>query len=69
VSATPAADGSVLVTGRTAEDIGEAAASLGVAVHELTPVTGSLEDAYLSLTQDEVEYRSDAEPAIEGAGR
>ena len=47
------------VLGRTAEQIGEAAARAGIVLHELTPVRASLEDAYLSLTQDEVEYRSE----------
>src|SRR5699024_6030988 len=48
------------VVGRSAEEIGELAARSGIALHELTPVRASLEDAYLSLTQDEVEYRSEA---------
>ncbi len=47
------------VTGRTAEEIGDLAAGAGIPLHELTPVRASLEDAYLSLTQDEVEYRSE----------
>ena len=46
------------VTGTTAESVGEVAAAAGVVLHELTPVAGSLEDAYLSLTADEVEYHS-----------
>jgi ABC-2 type transport system ATP-binding protein len=46
------------VTGLTAPRIGELAADAGVVLHELTPVVGSLEDAYLALTQDEVEYHA-----------
>ncbi|HEY0259255.1 MAG TPA: ATP-binding cassette domain-containing protein [Lacisediminihabitans sp.] len=46
------------VTGLTAPRIGELASSSGVVLHELSPVAGSLEDAYLSLTQDEVEYHA-----------
>ena len=46
------------VVGTTAQSIGEAAAVTGVVLHELTPVAGSLEDAYMSLTADEVEYHS-----------
>ena len=46
------------MVGATAESIGEAAAVTGVVLHELTPVAGSLEDAYMSLTADEVEYHS-----------
>ena len=44
--------------GVTAADIGDAAARAGLALHELTPVVGSLEDAYLRLTDDDVEYRT-----------
>jgi ABC-2 type transport system ATP-binding protein len=51
----------------TSAAIGETAASAGIALHELTPVRASLEDAYLSLTRDEVEYRSHR--AHEGADR
>ena len=47
------------VSGRTAEQIGDLAAGSGIPLHELTPVRASLEDAYMSLTQDEVEYRSE----------
>jgi ABC-2 type transport system ATP-binding protein len=46
------------VTGLTAPEIGELAAKEGVVLHELTPAAGSLEDAYLALTQDEVEYHT-----------
>lgn len=48
------------VAGVTAESIGELAASAGIALHGIHTVTGSLEEAYLKLTADEVEYRSDA---------
>ena len=46
------------VTGLAAPRIGELAASRGVVLHELTPIVSSLEDAYLELTQDDVEYRT-----------
>jgi ABC-2 type transport system ATP-binding protein len=46
------------VTGSTAQAIGEAAAEARVVLHELTPVSGSLEDAYMALTQESVEYHS-----------
>ena len=50
------------VLGATSEGVGEAAAAARIVLHELTPVTGSLEDAYMSLTQDAVEYHSAAVP-------
>jgi ABC-2 type transport system ATP-binding protein len=51
------------VVGGTAPAIGDAAAAAGIALHELTPVHGSLEDAYLQLTADEVEYHADPDAA------
>jgi ABC-2 type transport system ATP-binding protein len=50
-------DGALEVLGTTAAQIGDAALAAGVALHELTPVNASLEEAYLTLTQDDVEYR------------
>ena len=47
------------VTGLSAAQIGDAAAGAGIALHELTPLSASLEEAYLELTQDEVEYHSE----------
>jgi ABC-2 type transport system ATP-binding protein len=49
--------GSLTVEGLTAPQIGDLAARDGLRVHELTPVAASLEDAFMELTQDEVEYR------------
>jgi ABC-2 type transport system ATP-binding protein len=48
----------VTVSGMQAARIGELAAGSGVVLHELTPITGSLEEAYLALTEDEVEYHA-----------
>jgi ABC-2 type transport system ATP-binding protein len=49
-------DGSLTVTGLSAPDVGDLAASLHIALHELTPVA-SLEDAFMELTEDAVEFR------------
>lgn len=49
------------VTGLTAAQVGEAAARGGIVLHELTPLSASLEEAYLELTHDEVEYRTEVE--------
>jgi ABC-2 type transport system ATP-binding protein len=46
------------IVGATAAEIGDAAAAAGLPLHELAPINGSLEDAYMALTQDEVEYRT-----------
>lgn len=42
--------------GVSAAEIGRIAAQHGVELHELSPVQSSLEDAYLALTRDHVEY-------------
>jgi ABC-2 type transport system ATP-binding protein len=60
-AAVAAADGGGLdVEGLTAAQIGDLAARDRLRVHELTPITASLEDAFMELTQDEVEYRPSA---------
>ncbi len=59
VTVQQTADGTLSINGVGAAQIGEAAARAGVVLHELTPVTASLEQAYLELTQDEVEYHSE----------
>ncbi|WP_026910374.1 ABC transporter ATP-binding protein [Patulibacter minatonensis] len=51
------------VRGVAAGRIGELAALQGVALYELTPVRASLEDAYMRLTGDAVEYRTGERPA------
>jgi len=52
------------VTGMTAARIGELAASGSIVLHELTPQLASLEDAFLELTSDSLEYgHLDAEAA------
>lgn len=42
--------------GIAAAEIGRIAAQHGIELHELSPVQSSLEDAYLALTRDHVEY-------------
>jgi ABC-2 type transport system ATP-binding protein len=49
------ADG-LQITGMSSDAIGELAAANGIALHELTPVRASLEEAFMELTQDSVEY-------------
>jgi ABC-2 type transport system ATP-binding protein len=43
----------------TAQELGELAAQLGVVLHELSPQTGSLEQAFLDATDTAVEYRGE----------
>ena len=56
------------VEGLTATQIGDLAARNGLRVHELTPITASLEDAFMELTQDEVEYRPSTMTGARAAG-
>jgi ABC-2 type transport system ATP-binding protein len=44
------------------------AASLGIAVHELTPQTASLEEAFMELTRDSVEFHGEGDPLTVPAG-
>ena len=69
VSGAPLPDGAISLQGVTAEQVGDAAAEAGIPLHELTPVSSSLEEAYLALTQDEVEYRAGGVPATTGGAR
>jgi len=50
----------LVVQGLDAAGIADAAADRRIAVHELTPRSASLEDAYLELTEDSVEFRTEA---------
>jgi ABC-2 type transport system ATP-binding protein len=56
----PETDGALRVAGLGAAEVGDVAFAAGVRLHELTRVTASLEAAYLSLTEDEVEFRAAA---------
>ncbi|MEU8227655.1 ATP-binding cassette domain-containing protein [Kribbella sp. NPDC048915] len=49
-------DGRLLVTGLSAERVGDLAYELGVRLHELVTERASLEEAYMELTAASVEY-------------
>jgi ABC-2 type transport system ATP-binding protein len=57
---SPDDDGSIEVRGMSAEQVGDLAFSEGVRLHELTVVRASLEEAFMELTADSVEYHADA---------
>jgi len=57
------------VTGISAVEIGEQAAAAGIVLHELTSIGASLEDAYMALTQNEVEYRTGGSAELQEAAR
>jgi ABC-2 type transport system ATP-binding protein len=56
------ADGALAITGIPAAAIGELAAAQGIVLHELSPQDASLEEAYMDLTRDSVEYQAAVPP-------
>ena len=50
--------GTLEVQGLTSERVGEIAAANQVVLHELVPVQASLEEAFMELTRDDVEFKS-----------
>jgi ABC-2 type transport system ATP-binding protein len=56
-------DNELTVAGASTDQVGDIAAANGVVLHELSPQTGSLEQAFMRLTGDAVEYQS-AAPAL-----
>jgi ABC-2 type transport system ATP-binding protein len=68
----PEPDGGLGVTGLEAPAIGELAAGAGIVLHELTPRLASLEEAFMELTADSVEYGKPAggpAPAVPATGQ
>jgi ABC-2 type transport system ATP-binding protein len=57
-SVAPAEDGALRVTGLRCEVIGDAAAAAGVPLHELTAEQATLEEAFMRLTRDAVEFHA-----------
>ncbi len=58
VTVSSAESGVLEVTGLLTDDIGRRAAEASMTLLELTPVQASLEQAFMELTRDSVEYRS-----------
>jgi ABC-2 type transport system ATP-binding protein len=63
------ADDEMVVTGLPASRIGELAARDSIVLHELAPVVATLEQAYLELTQGQVQYTSGGGADLEEAAR
>jgi ABC-2 type transport system ATP-binding protein len=57
-SSRPEPDGALAVTGLDAAAIGDLAGTNGIFLHELSPQEASLEEAYMELTHDSVDYRT-----------
>jgi ABC-2 type transport system ATP-binding protein len=79
VTITSVGRGVFEVSGIDADEIGNRAGAAGIVLHELSPQQPSLEEAFMALTHDSVEFpavseravseRAVSEPALAGAGR
>jgi ABC-2 type transport system ATP-binding protein len=58
VTVTAIEPGLLEVHGLSATHIGDAAAASGFALHELTPLQASLEEAFMNLTREDVEFKA-----------
>jgi ABC-2 type transport system ATP-binding protein len=58
VTVTAVAPGLLEVRGLTGAQIGEVAAANQIVLHELTPQQASLEEAFMTLTRDDVEFKA-----------
>jgi ABC-2 type transport system ATP-binding protein len=61
-------DGSLSVRGANEVAIGELAASLSLVLHELAPQSASLEEAFMELTEDSIEYHGTTADATNVTG-
>ena len=57
VHVTTTSPGRLEVIGLTTDEVGDIAAAHGIRLHELVPHQASLEEAFMSLTRDSLEYR------------
>jgi ABC-2 type transport system ATP-binding protein len=57
-------DGGLLVTGMAAARIGDLAHAVGVVLHELSSVQASLEDVFMDLTSEMVDYHGHAPSGV-----
>jgi ABC-2 type transport system ATP-binding protein len=73
VTFTSATDGALEVSGLTSDQIGMAAGACGITLLELSPQHASLEEAFMDLTHDDVEFQTgsaaQATPVVPGATR
>ena len=58
VSVTSPEPGLLEISGLTAKQIGDAAAAHGIVLHELSPQEASLEEAFMELTREDVEFKA-----------
>lgn len=59
-------DGALVIKGMSSVEIGDLASNRSLTIHELTPLRASLEDAFMDLTHESVEYRSPSDLVTTG---
>src|SRR5499427_1283799 len=64
----PGADGAVVVQGLPVAQIGDLAFEHRIRLHELAPTQASLEEAFMELTADSVEFRAREQLSDQAAG-
>ena len=57
----PANDGTLVVTGLSAQVVGDLAHDAGIRLHELSPQTATLEEAFLAATEESEEFVAQAD--------
>jgi ABC-2 type transport system ATP-binding protein len=67
-TATADGDGALLVRGMTTEAVGDVAFEQGIRLHELSVMRASLEEAYMEVTADSVEYHAEVQPGAAAIG-
>ena len=67
-TSTPSPTARIVVNGLGAAAIGDLAAGLGIALHELAPHAASLEEAFMELTHESVEFRAEDGAVTDAAG-
>ncbi|ONM49648.1 ABC transporter ATP-binding protein [Nocardia donostiensis] len=55
----------LVVTGVTSDAVGELAGAGGITLYELSPLRGSLEEAFMQMTGGEVQYHGQTDLAVE----
>ncbi|MFC0002808.1 ABC transporter ATP-binding protein [Micromonospora siamensis] len=69
VTVTSGEPGLLEVTGLTREQIGDRAATAGLTLHELSATEASLEEAFMTMTRDAVEYHGETDRPAVGSAR
>jgi ABC-2 type transport system ATP-binding protein len=67
-TATSGGDETLVVQGMTTDQVGDVAFGAGVRLHELSSHRASLEQAFMELTADSVEYQATAQPTSPADG-